>query len=187
CLRFDRRRFPTLLESQTILEHLHPLSVKGLAHGHMVAEVATALCEAINRHDGRELDPELCRVCGLLHDIAKGQARHEQEGARWLRELGFDQAAGIIAAHKDLDWSPGMAISEREVVHLADKLVRGDQIVNLEERFEEKLLLYQGDAEAVRAIRSRYEQARRVAAAIEQAAGQPLATIAVPARVACRT
>jgi hypothetical protein len=31
-----------------------------------------------------------------------------------------------------------MAISQREIVHLADKLVRGSRIVGISERFEEK-------------------------------------------------
>ena len=44
------------------------------------------------------LVPELCRVGGLLHDVAKGQSHHEEEGARWLHRLGFPRVAAIIAA-----------------------------------------------------------------------------------------
>jgi hypothetical protein len=152
----------------------------------MVAEVAVALCEAIIRQSGRELNPELCRVCGWLHDIAKGYPRHEEEGARWLRELGFDRAAAIIAAHRDVNWTPAMAISEREIVHLADKLVRGSRIVGISERFEEKLTLYQNDPEAVRAIRGRYDQALRLAAAVEAEAGQSLEVITEMAVAGCK-
>jgi putative nucleotidyltransferase with HDIG domain len=186
CLRLNRCDIPTMAECEVILEHLHPMPEKGWAHGRMVAEVAVALCEAIIRQSGRELDPELCRVCGWLHDIAKGHPRHEEEGARWLRALGFDRAADIIAAHRDVDWTPAMAISEREIVHLADKLVRGSRIVGIGERFEEKLTLYQNDPEAVRAIRGRYDQALRVAAAVETEAGQPLEVITEMAVAGCK-
>lgn len=187
CLRFDRRDIPTPAECEVICRHLYRMPEKGLAHGRAVAEVAMALGEAVNRHGGRGLDLELCRVCGWLHDIAKGHPRHEEEGARRLRELGFAQAAAIVAAHRDLDWTTGMAINEREIVHLADKLVRGSRIVTIEQRFEEKLALYQDDPEAVRAIRSRYDQALSLAAAVEAAMGQPLAVIAEMAGGACRT
>jgi len=185
CRLFGRRDFPTMAECRAILAHLHPMPAKGLAHGRMVAEIAVALCEAINRHSGRLLDPELCRVCGWLHDIAKGSPQHEEQGARWLRDLGFDRAAAIVAAHKDLPWTIDMPISEREIVHLADKLVRGSRIVDISTRFEEKLTIYQDDPAAVRAIRSRYDQALRVAAAVEAEAGQTLEVITEMAFAAC--
>jgi len=185
CLRFSRRDFPTRAECEVICRHLHPMPAKGLAHGQRVAEVAAALAGAIIRHRGRELDLELCRVSGWLHDIAKGHPHHEEEGARWLRHLGFERAAAIVAAHKDLDWRPGMAIGERELVHLADKLVRGSRIVGLKERFEEKLALYAADPEAVRAIRGRYELARQLAGAVEAEMGQPLTLLTEMAGCSC--
>jgi HD superfamily phosphodiesterase len=133
-----------------------------------------ALCQAIARNGRRILDPELCRVCGWLHDIAKGNPNHEQEGSRWLRNLGFERAAEIVAAHKDLNWLPGEAITEKEIIHLADKLAHGSKIVDIRERFEEKLVLHKDNPEAVDAILRRYEKARQIAAAIEAEAGQRL-------------
>ena len=183
--RFDRRGLPTMAECEAILAYIHPMPAKGLAHGRAVAEVAVALAEAVNRHSDRGLDLELCRVCGWLHDLAKGHPRHEAQGARWLETLGFDRAAAIIAAHKDLDWTPEMGIGERELVHLADKLVRGSRVVRIEERFEEKLALYRDDPEAVRAIRSRYDLAMRLAAAVEMEMGQSLAVLTEMAGVSC--
>jgi CTP:molybdopterin cytidylyltransferase MocA len=187
CLSFGRRDIPTPAECEVICRHLFNLPAKGLAHGRAVAAVAVALGEAVNRHGGRGLDLELCRVCGWLHDISKGHQRHEEEGARRLRELGFSRAAAIVAAHRDLDWTTGMALGEREIVHLADKLVQGSRIVTIEERFEEKLAVYRNDPEAVRAIRSRYDQALSLAAAVEAEMGLPLAVIAEMAGDACRT
>ncbi len=144
-----------------------------------------ALCEALRRQGRSELNAELCRVCGWLHDIAKGHARHEHEGACWLDQLGFSRAAAIVAAHRDLDWQPRRALSETEIVHLADKLARGNRVVGVGERFEEKLLLYKDNPEAVLAIRSRSNLAVQLAAAFEAEAGQTLGTIAALAAVAC--
>jgi hypothetical protein len=178
CQRFAICDLPTMAECEVILHHLHPMNAKGLAHGRVVAEVAVSLGEAVNQYSGRGLDLDLCRVSGWLHDLAKGHPCHEEEGARWLRELGFDRVAAIVAAHKDLDWNPGMAIGEREIVHLADKMVRGKRIVAIEERFGEKLTLYRDDPIAVEAVRGRFNLALQLAAVVEAMAGQPLAEIA---------
>ncbi|WP_310598785.1 DVU_1551 family NTP transferase [Desulfobulbus sp.] len=181
CARFASRGIPTMAECMTILEHLHPMPGKGLAHGRAVAGVAAAIAEAMNRHGGRTLDVELCRVGGWLHDIAKGQPRHEAEGECWLRKLGFERAAAIVGVHKDLPWRPGMEPGEREIVFLADKLVRGSRLVAIEARFAEKLSLFRHEPEAVRAIERRWQQAEQLAAALEAAMGQPLAGVATTA------
>ncbi len=174
--RFNHLGYPTLEESSVILQ-LHPMPEKGLVHGRLVAAIAVALCRAIGGNGRWILDQKLCRVCGLLHDIAKGNPNHELLGAEWLRQLGFDQAAVIVAAHKDLAWLPGMALTEQEIVHLADKLAHGNRLVDIQERFEEKLTIYQDNPEAVQAINRRYEKARQLAAAVEAESGQRLADI----------
>jgi len=176
--RFVIRDFPNMEECEVLCHHIHPMNRKGLAHGRIVAEVAVSLGEAVNRHSGLGLDLELCRVSGWLHDLAKGHPCHEEEGARWLRELGFDRVAAIVAVHKDLDWNPDMAIGEREIVHLADKLVRGNRIIAIEERFEEKLTLYRNDPIVIEAIHGRYNLVLQLAAVVEAMAGLSLEVIA---------
>ena len=183
--RYLRRDFPSMDECKAILEHIHPMPEKGLAHGCMVAEVAAALCQALNQASEDTLDCELCRVCGWLHDIAKGRQEHELEGARWLRDLGFPVAASIIAAHKDLNWQPAMPMREREIVHLADKLVHGARLVPVQARFEEKLNLYRNNPKAIQAIRSRYVTALHLAATVEAATGHSLKSIVLHAADAC--
>lgn len=177
CRRWKREGIPTSMECEAILRHFHPMPEKGLAHGRRVGEIAGALCAAVNRNSDLQFDTELCQVSGLLHDIAKGHAHHEQEGSRWLHALGFDRVAAIVAEHKDLHWTPERGISEKEMVYLADKLVRGSEVISVNQRFEEKLRLYRDDPEAVQAIRGRQDQARQVAVVMERAAGRPLADI----------
>lgn len=171
--RFTRLGYPTMQESAIILK-LHPMPEKGLVHARLVAKIAKAFCQAMIQNGRRILDPELCRVCGWLHDIAKGKPNHEQEGGRLLRNLGFDRAAEIVAAHKDLDWLPGEDLTEKEIVHLADKLAHGGKVVDIRVRFEEKLALHKDNPEAVEAIRRRYEKARQLAEAIERETGRRL-------------
>ena len=172
--RLTRRDWPSLAEAEAILAHLHPMPARGLAHGRCVGEVAALLAGQLVRAAGRPLSVELCRVAGLLHDLAKGQPEHERAGARWLHELGFPRAAAIVAAHRDLDWQPGTSLTEREIVHLADKLVRGSRIVPVQARFAAKRVLYEHDALAVAAIEHRRRVAEQLAAAVESALGRPL-------------
>lgn len=176
---FDRRDYPSPEEAAVILCHIHPMPPRGLAHGHgqRVGALAAHLATALNRARKTQLHVELCHTCGLLHDLAKGHARHEALGAAWLHRLGFPRAAAIVAAHRDLDWHEGMPITERELVHLADKLVRGGRVVSLEQRFGDKLALYAQDQAACTAIRTRYDLARRLALAVEKASGQSLAVL----------
>lgn len=174
--RASRLDYPTPEEAAIILR-LHPMPAKGLAHGRLVGSIAKALCRAILPNTKRKLDTELCLVCGWLHDMAKGHANHEQEAGRWLGELGFDRAAEIVAAHRDLVWQPGSAITEKELVHIADKLARGSRIVDLATRFKEKLDLYRDKPEQVQAIHRRFELARHIGAAVEAESGQRLEDI----------
>ena len=185
CLLFTRRDYPTEEEAGVIVRHIHPMPAKGLAHGQLVGELAALFAKAINNHSNSGLIPELCRVGGLLHDVAKGQARHEEQGALWLRRLGFPRVAAIIAAHKDLDWQPGTPLSERELVHLADKLVRGRYLLSIDARFAEKLICYVEDPEAQAAIKERHALAKQLGLAVEEACGCELdalcASLAEPA------
>lgn len=183
--RFSHLGYPTMEECSTILK-LHPMPEKGLAHGRLVARIAVALCLALMQKEQRILDPDLCRVCGLLHDIAKGHPSHEKEGGRWLQALGFARAADIVAAHKDMAWQPGDVITEKELVHLADKLARGDRIVDIKERFTEKLALYKDNPKAIRAIKRRHKQAHQLAVAVMLTTGQRLDHILFQASVLCK-
>ncbi|MGI6657569.1 MAG: DVU_1551 family NTP transferase [Desulfobulbus sp.] len=164
--------YPDDEETAVILSQLYPMPERGLAHGLQVSRVAEALCQSINTAGGRQLNTELCRVCGLLHDLAKGHPHHEAEGARRLEMLGFDRAAAIVGAHRDMDWQPGQVLGERELVHLADKLVRGRWLVGIEQRFQEKLELFRDDPDAVRSVRARLNLAQELARAFTAATGE---------------
>ncbi len=182
--RFCRLNYPTREECATILQ-LHPMPERGWAHGRLVARIAVALGQAIVQKNQRHLDLELCRVAGLLHDIAKGHPNHEQTGAYWLQDLGFTMAAEIVAAHKDMTWQPGAPITEKELVHLADKMARGNRIVDMQERFGEKIALYANNKEAVQAISNRYEQARLLTTAFEAEAGRRVVDIIANSLLPC--
>ena len=110
----------------------------------------------------------------LLHDIAKGQPKHEAAGAALLDELGYGVAARIVEAHRDIPPESALEFTEREVIYFADKFVWGSRRVSVDARFQEKLDRFQGDAEATAAIRRRLRNALDMQHRIEEATGAPL-------------
>ena len=132
-------------------------------HCRAVARVAEALCGRLNCHDGgTTLNSALVWSAALTHDIGKGTKRHEAAGAERLSAHGFHSAAAIAGHHFDMTLGPEEPFTEKAVVFLADKLVRGDSPSRLEERYKEKLRLYGHDPEVEAAILGRLGRARNM-------------------------
>jgi molybdenum cofactor cytidylyltransferase len=149
------------------------LSEQGLAHGLAVARVATILGEELSRH-AFTIDCDLLYNAALLHDIAKGRPHHEQEGASILIELGLSNLADVVAGHKDAVLPASGQLTEREIVCLADKLVRGPERIPLRQRFDEKLSMYADDPAACSAIHRRLDNALALQSKVEGIIGQDL-------------
>jgi molybdenum cofactor cytidylyltransferase len=149
------------------------MPVRGLRHGLAVAGIASALGRELNRR-GCNLDLFLLHNAALLHDIAKGQSQHEKQGAQALRGLGLGRLSRIVATHRDTPPPASGKITEKEIVCLADKLVRGSRRIPVRKRFEEKLTLYKEDQKACQAIRNRLANALALQSLVEKAIGQKI-------------
>jgi putative nucleotidyltransferase with HDIG domain len=116
-------------------------------HSFMVARCASALLAGLQQagKTGAPLPAEELVVTGaLLHDIAKtqclqGNCRHAQVGREICRDLGFPEIGEIVGEHVILsDFSPERyrqgIFNATELVYYADKRVRHDQIVPLDNR-----------------------------------------------------
>ncbi|NDY57295.1 NTP transferase domain-containing protein, partial [Desulfovibrio sulfodismutans] len=163
-------------EARIMLTSYFGVPPRGRAHAEAVARAAVALARALNRL-GAGLDVRLVESAALLHDLAKGRPQHEAEGGRELLRLGFPILADIVACHRDTNLGETDPLTEKEIVYLADKLVRCDRFVGLEARFREKLDMFEGDAAAQTAIRGRRQRARGVLARVEREAGMDAAAI----------
>lgn len=143
-----------------------------IGHCRAVARVAVALCERLNaRNPQRPLDPALVLGAALTHDIGKGTKRHEAVGAQILQTHGFDRAAEIVRDHFDLALEAHQPITEKEIVFIADKLVRCHGPVPLEGRYMEKVAMYRHEPGAEQDILARLERARGVLARIDHELG----------------
>ena len=106
-----------------------------IAHCRAVAALADEMSAALTEK-GITLDIEAIHTAALLHDIAKGERDHAAVGGLWLKELGLSNLAEIVRQHTEPDSD---ALDEAGIVFLADKLVRGETRVKLEERFDASL------------------------------------------------
>ena len=169
-----RRHVPTAAECEAILAALavpDPIC----RHSHAVAAVAEAMTKQLNTH-GVIIAPDLVRAASLLHDIAKGQSAHAEAGAAIVTKLGFPEVADIIVQHMDMDYDGGSP-REAAIVFLADKLVREDSRVPLEERFRPAFERFRDQPEALRGATRKYDTALAIRGAVELLAGDPLAKI----------
>lgn len=135
-----------------------------IAHSRAVAAEALRIAGALPL----ALDTATLESAALLHDIARAQPKHALRGGKWLRELGYNDAAALVERHND--WNCG-AIDESAVLYIADKCVREDRRVTLEERFAGSAARCKDDA-ARAAHQRRYEAALTLKEEINRRCGQ---------------
>lgn len=148
------------------------------SHSLLVAHIATTLA-ARALEVGIETDVAATRAAGLLHDIAKTWSlehggSHAILGASWTmqetRHYGIAQGV-ILHVHWPWPLPEGATICCLPIfVIYADKRVRHDKCVSLEQRFEDLITRYGKTGE----IRANIRKSQRQAELIEQALSREL-------------
>jgi uncharacterized protein len=109
-------------------------------HSYRVCQVASFLGKALSGLE-KGLDPALIVASSLLHDITKTRSLktkelHDGTGGRLLEDLGYPRVAEVVRAHVRLrDADTFAPLREVHIINYADKRVRHDTVVSLEERF----------------------------------------------------
>ncbi len=154
----------SLMEQYKMLENIR-------CHSLVVARIADLLVTSLRSGNLEQPlpDRQLCISGALLHDIAKtpclnGKCDHALAGAKICLQLGFTEIAGIVEEHVILkDFAPDRYVrgifSAQEIVYYADKRVRHDEIVSLDERLEYIIERYgNSDARRHELIRVNFRQ-----------------------------
>lgn len=130
--------------------------------------IITSLIEVI---PSSQLPEKQLVIAGaLLHDIAKTPClkdgcQHSELGAEICKELGYENLAEIVKEHVILsDYSSTQCHSgyfrAKEIVYYADKRVKHDQVVTLEDRLMYIISRYsKGDAHIETHIKKNFETA----------------------------
>jgi molybdenum cofactor cytidylyltransferase len=147
-----------------------------LAHSIKVAQVAVHLAHALN-DAGCRINMKLVVAAALLHDLAKGKRDHASVAAQILSEMGYPSVASVVGAHMAIGLLDDQSISERDVVCLADRVVHGDQVVQLEERYRKKLDACSGDGPACEAIALRLVESLKLKRKLEGRLGNTIESL----------
>ncbi len=141
-------------------------------HSLMVARVAETIYNGLAASDrvGGALPPRGMVIAGaLLHDIAKAHClqqdcRHAEVGEQICHELGYPEIAPIVREHVMLSaFTPDLyakgIFGASEIVYYADKRVKHDRIVDLDDRLAYILEKYSNsDSFREKMIRANFRQ-----------------------------
>ncbi len=146
-------------------------------HSRLVAEVCTVLARH-GKKAGLDVDIQEIRACGLLHDIAKTYTihhggNHSQLGASWICELTSNPRLSQGIVHH-VHWP--FSINAKQnflplVIIYSDKRVKHDEVVSLQERFDDLVMRYGKTPYIQSRIRSSFDQAEEIESALSQLLG----------------
>jgi molybdenum cofactor cytidylyltransferase len=173
--RFQRYDLPTDAECDAILNDICRVPPDRIRHCLKVAEVAASIGRALQAA-GQKIDVEIVPMAARLHDIAKGQRQHDIAGGKIIRELGFGEVGDIVAVHSDLAGGNTHLPLEAKIVYLADKLVKGEKPVSIEERYRHPDFA----PEIQKLVLERRNVALRVKQELERLLGRPLESVISP-------
>ena len=110
-----------------------------IAHTKAVCRFALRAVDFLDKN-GIPVNRDLVAAGALLHDIKKlSKNDHVVEGYTLIKSMGYDEVALTIKRHglanlHDSDFVP--KTWEEKIVFYADKRVKDDKVVSLEQRFE---------------------------------------------------
>ena len=110
-----------------------------VSHLKAVYDFSLKVCDLLEKK-GIHINRDLVAVGALLHDIKKmAPGDHVTEGYELVKSLGIPEVATIIKKHglyhlEDEEFVP--KTWEEKIVFYADKRVKGDKIVSVDERFD---------------------------------------------------
>ena len=110
-----------------------------IEHSKAVCKLAEDIAEKLIKK-GFKVNKRLVIAAALLHDIEKGKDNHMIVGAKLLKSMGFPEVSEVAKKHslyqiENKDVQPRTI--EEKIIFYADKRVKGNKIVSLEERFED--------------------------------------------------
>lgn len=169
-LRYYNSGAPNRKECDSIL-NIYNVPDNIIRHCKEVARVSLEILHRL-KSTGLELDEVALEAAAMLHDIAKTDKNHAQVGENIMDELGYGKVGSIIGTHTDIKVVENDKLTENEILYLADKLVKEDKVITLEERFGQSLKIYSDNPEALRKIQNRWAAANKIIKKIEKTTGK---------------
>lgn len=109
-----------------------------IKHQKAVAESALKMGRKLVQK-GVAIDLKLLEAAALLHSIKKSVKNHPQRAGEFLAQLGYIQVAEVVAEHMDLYGIEEEKVTVKELLYLAEKMVKGTEEVGIEAGFRRML------------------------------------------------
>ena len=110
-----------------------------IEHCKAVAKFAGEIAEKLIKK-GRKVNRELVVAGALLHDIERHKDNHVARGAELVKKLGYPEVAEVVSKHTlykvEMEENQPKTFEEK-IVFYADKMVKNDKVVSLEERYDD--------------------------------------------------
>jgi molybdenum cofactor cytidylyltransferase len=169
---YESYAIPSEDECKSLLQDIYQLPERVFKHCEAVAGLAALMVRLLRKNDCA-VKADLVTAAAWLHDLAKGQPKHDKQAEAILCELGFTATAEIAGRHKEIG-DLRTASLENKIVYLSDKLVLENRIVGLEARFGLTRSRNAGSAEVKTLIDQRYRAAVEIQAEINRLSGGEL-------------
>ena len=159
-----RQQCLELIQRYEMLPHI-------IRHSQLVTDVALLIARKLNSV-GEQLDLALVEAGALLHDITKTisietKENHARTGGELLTSLDYPAVANIVRQHICLDSGSSHpdAVTEVEIVNYADKRVKHEEVVDIDERFRDVLDRY---VKKLPGLQARFEEVQLETQLLEQ-------------------
>lgn len=167
---YNKSYIPNTNECAEIIKRC-AVPVKTVIHMNTTADIAYKIGQELARR-GEELDLDMIYTAALLHDIKRGEKEHSLKAHDFLEKLGYQEFSDIILEHMDLDFELQERAWEKEVLYLADKIVKENEVVGIYRRFED--VLKNPNSEIREKAQVRFNNALKILNKIEKVIGKPL-------------
>jgi uncharacterized protein len=140
-----------LLKTERVEEHV-------VRHSLLVNKIANYLADELVEM-GVNVDIDLVDVGSLLHDVGRGRnhKEHTKFGVEVMEELGEDKIAKIVSLH-NVDYFDESLSIEEKLVNYADKRVKHDELVSMDDRMNDIIERYPHVAEIVKKVLPKYKE-----------------------------
>jgi molybdenum cofactor cytidylyltransferase len=159
-LEYDSQNAPNKEECNAVMKH-YQVPDHIIRHCEAVEQAARKIYREIQLK-GISLNENALYAAALLHDIVRKEKNHAVAGGNIIREMGYSFVGDIISSHMDIAVREEEPVTEKEILYLADKLVKEDALCNLDERFEQALKDKGDNPEAIEKINKRWLAAKAI-------------------------
>lgn len=169
-IQYFNLQSPSVDECYCILNLYHvPNNI--IRHCKEVSRITLNILNKLNEN-GYNFNKNVMQASALLHDLARMEKNHADAGAKILKDLGYEKVGNIISTHMDIEVDEREDITENEILYLADKVIKEDKFLKLQERLSEYSLKFADNFQALNKIRNRFNEAEKIQKKIENIVGK---------------